>query len=824
MYEMLFVVINNICGKLIFKFICECIMELTMVTHDIYSVLKSGSTDMIKSLINAAPESSYKDFVLSMADTNNLAHIIIALNSMVMEYCFGKNPEYGAKLAEATHKIALEIYTEYPDKGGLVDTTLSNLATQHLNALNHLGRSDEVIDAADIYIPRYKDLNEMENYPSLVVAKANALLNLNRIDECKILLEDLDCSQNPGAHIEKNRLLNRINILTGSVTSIEAEKDDHTVRKSILDAFSNTDTSVLGDNQLLFEQLKTALGDTNKHPSLDPNDINDYKKLLDLIDSGESMLTRGGTDDTELTMKKKCREASSIFHPAAVNPPTDDQIKHSLAGLREVYTWARTNNSKELLHDSVWGRYLCNSSLNYDSQAADALIELRTMLEEQRAGITDPVKRGGAFSTYPQLFNATCEKLQKSGRYFELLEAIEASKGRAIADILTRKHNKPVPDADIYGAVKKLETLTKSYNFNFLSCYLDRYAGDAIIYMVMMCKDGNTYGIDPVHLDEGLFDNAIANIDPRNWGMPGYRGRKKPDASMILAPLTSILTKLSNEGVLKKGDHICYTGDDQLNNLPLHYLPFNDGMLIDYFSFSKIHNAAQLEHLLESTPASIDHAEVFVVPAIQDINGKNWPGYEKSINQPSECLEKYLKTKTLKDLSVSFKTLQQHNLQHGVLHFSTHGVFDIKNRNPYDGSGLVISDGNSLPDKDIVAGGDFSCVLTPRVLVESDLNITDSHISLMACVSGLSREGQGGDALGLDWALVNAGARSILSSHWYISAQLSAQLFERFYHYWLGERQSRAKAFQSSIKELKRNSSLESMHQWTAFSLSGDWR
>ena len=795
-----------------------------METQDIYSVLKSGSPDQIRSLIESAPENSFKDFVFGMVDTNNLANLIVTLTSMIMEYCNGRNPEYGVNLADAAHKIAFEIYNEHADHGGITPTTLSNLASQHLNALNHLSRSEDLLAVADFYLPIYKDMNEMENYPSLAVAKASALLNLNRIDESKNLLDDLDCNLSPGSQIEKSRLLNRIKTLTGDIRVIKAQDDTFSLRKAMLDALNTTDTSVLGNNQVIFDQLKNALGDENKHASLDPNNIDQYKKLLSILDSGEDIQTKGSTAETELTMRKKSRQASSIFHPDSPLPVTEDQIQISLSELIEVYDWAKPNNNKELLNGAVWGKYLCHSRLNHDSEAADALIELRISLEAQRSGILDPIKRGGAFSTYPQLFNVLCERLSKSNRYFELLESIEASKGRGIADILTAKQNKPVPDADIYGAVSKLKALTQAHQFNYLSFYLDCYDGEANIYMVMMCKDGETYSMEPVRLDEKLMNRALLNLDPKRWDQPSHRGSTIPNASIVMAPLGNLINDLFDRSVLQIGDHICYTADGQLNNLPLHYLPFADGLLIDSFSISRIHNAAQLEFLLEETPVQLDHAEVFVVPAVQDTESKNWLNFEQNIYRPITVLSKYFDVQVLKDQQASVDSLSSYKLSQAILHFSTHGVSEIGTSNPYTGSGLVIGDGCDLPDKEKIANGDLTSVLTPQKLVDSDLDLLNSHVSLMACVSGLSREGLGGDALGLDWALVNAGARSILSSHWMISAKLAADFFEHFYNLWLGEKQTKAEAFQNTIRDLQKSSFTESKHQWSAFSLSGDWR
>ncbi len=795
-----------------------------MNSQEIYLILSSGSPGRINDLIEGAPQNSFKSAALAMAAGQNPATLVLGITSMVMEYCVGSNPEYGASLAEATHKLGSEIYNSLADHGGLFSTTLSNLASQHLNALNLLGRSQEVLVAADVYLPIYSALDEMENYPSLVLARATALFNLNRIDESRESLENLDCFRSPGSQVGKDRLLNRIYELMGDVTEIESTDSAVSLRQSLANALGNTDTSVLGDHQEEFNKLQTLLADEAGNPSLNPNDIDQYKKMLEIIKTGEGVLTRGGSSITELTMQEKSREASSIFHPSALSQPSVSQIESSLVDLMKVYNWSKENNSKELLQDALWGIYLCHSRLDHSSEAADALIELRTHLESQRAGILNPTERAGAFSTYSQLFNVMCERLFKAGRYFELLQAMEASKGRGIADILTRKQNRPVPDADVYGAVSKLPALTQKHHFNYLSFYLDRYEGEATIYMVMMCKDGQAYSTEPARLDESLLNSALANLDPDRWGQPGNRGRKIPNAPEVLAPLVSLIDDLLHQGPLQAGDHICYTADEQLNNLPLHYLPLANGLLIDSFSFSRIHNVAQLEYILEKDPSNPNHAEVFVVPTIQDTEKENWAETEKNLNRPAEVLAEYFDVQVLKDRQASLVTLSDYNLPEAILHFSSHGVFQIGDSNPFTGSGLVLSDGNRLPDRNAIAHGDLGMVLTPQKLVDSDIDLHDSHVSMMACVSGLSREGLGRDALGLDWALVNAGASSILSSHWYISAKLASGFFERFYHNWLGKNQSRAVAFQSTVKELQGSSGFETIHQCSAFSLSGDWR
>jgi CHAT domain-containing protein len=94
-------------------------------------------------------------------------------------------------------------------------------------------------------------------------------------------------------------------------------------------------------------------------------------------------------------------------------------------------------------------------------------------------------------------------------------------------------------------------------------------------------------------------------------------------------------------------------------------------------------------------------------------------------------------------------------------------------------------------------------------------------------VTGLAKEGIGGDALGLDLAFLLAGARSLLTTHWDVSAHASADFSVRFYQKWLLEGSTRAEAWREAIFQLMDapgSAGQPSEYYWAAFSLSGDWR
>ena len=91
---------------------------------------------------------------------------------------------------------------------------------------------------------------------------------------------------------------------------------------------------------------------------------------------------------------------------------------------------------------------------------------------------------------------------------------------------------------------------------------------------------------------------------------------------------------------------------------------------------------------------------------------------------------------------------------------------------------------------------------------------------MMACVSGLVKEGAGGDALGLEYAFAQKGCMGIVSAYWDVSATAASAFFKRFYTYWLEGCMTRAKACQLAAHSVDEEDRLDA----GAFFVSGDWR
>ena len=270
-----------------------------------------------------------------------------------------------------------------------------------------------------------------------------------------------------------------------------------------------------------------------------------------------------------------------------------------------------------------------------------------------------------------------------------------------------------------------------------------------------------------------------------------------------------------------------YTSDESFLNVPLQYIRFRDGILIERFSVSRVQTAFHLDRVLSGEASEPpDRYEGFAVPTRQDCDKDGAEEFLANLDSPSRWLEAHgLSGELVRLEEATLDRVVGEALDHRIVHFSTHGWFPLGAKSPFHDSYLLLAGSDGLPDMERVARGEHEGRLTPNAILDSRLDLEGSHVSMMACVSGLAKEGIGGDALGLDWALIQAGASSLVSTHWKVSAACAARFFALFYEKWLEEGRPRATAFRETTLELLSGvHTPEDLRRWTAFSLTGDFR
>ena len=596
----------------------------TITEAGVLALLQNGTATQRVEFVAALPPNGFRDQALNLVSAEQPGMVVVALATMIQAYCYGQEPEIGAVLSSAVHRHAVDIWENVSDHG-LLPTTLSGLASSHLKALSLLGRSQEVIAAGEHYIAFYEKLGEHQNLPSMRVLCIEALVNLRRIDEAAAALQDASLLEDPIAGIEARRLKGWVDMYSEDTTALQSDSprtSEPPSGASLANAMrAASDFDLDGPTGDAMRRVFDGLATGSR---IDTGDPDQFRQLLDTLKKGEQFLSRGG-EDSEVAVRGRIRNASAIF---VHGTPPKEAIRRSLDELTASLAWARTHGIVELINDALWGLYLCHSRLEQPSEAADALIELRGSLEAMRAGIADPMKRGGVFSAYQYLFNAMCEKLFQAGRFKDLLEAIESSKGRVIADKLTQQ-GAIVPDAAIYACVGRLPELTQREGFHYLTYFVD----EACVYAILVSKQGRIHGIDPVPILRIDLREASQAVKPERWGQPKTHspGSRHPNVSEELRPLAAWLEQLLADGFINNGDHICYASDDDFHNVPLHFLQFGDGILLDRFSLSRVHSAFHLDHLMQHPAAGAPDGYLgFIVPTRQDferndVASKCWP-------------------------------------------------------------------------------------------------------------------------------------------------------------------------------------------------------
>jgi CHAT domain-containing protein len=348
------------------------------------------------------------------------------------------------------------------------------------------------------------------------------------------------------------------------------------------------------------------------------------------------------------------------------------------------------------------------------------------------------------------------------------------------------------------------------------------------VYAALVSKQGSIHVVEPVTISSQELRDAAKDVNPERWGQPlsWDPGKVSQDVSTRLAPLVSWLDAFLEQGIVQKGDHICYSPDDDLYNIPLQYLRFREGILMDWLSVSRVHSAFHLDLVLNSEACAAPGEYIgFVVPLRQDLEKKSGEELLTNLDAPLRWIKHHEQGgKAVRLTEATLECLQGEGLDHKIVHFSTHGWFPELG-NPFHESYLLLAGKDGLPDRERVVHEDRQGRLTPSAILDTKLNFKGSHVSMMACVSGLGREGIAGDALGLDWALIQAGASSLISTHWKVSAASAARFFILFYQNWIENSQSRAAAFRNTMLQLLNGDHApKALQQWAAFSLTGEIR
>ena len=183
--------------------------------------------------------------------------------------------------------------------------------------------------------------------------------------------------------------------------------------------------------------------------------------------------------------------------------------------------------------------------------------------------------------------------------------------------------------------------------------------------------------------------------------------------------------------------------------------------------------------------------------------------YKTQLLLGSECTEKKLKQILTRPI--------------GILHIATHGYYDYHEEDPMLASGLVLAGANKGCVNDSIqpTGQDGDCILSAGEIEKLNLNST-SMVVLSACRSGIGQASIDG-VLGLQSALKNAGAETIVLSLWNVDDKATKILMKHFYDNFIKKNMSVQKALLEAQKEVKQIDFINSQGQNVSGKLPQYW-
>ena len=234
----------------------------------------------------------------------------------------------------------------------------------------------------------------------------------------------------------------------------------------------------------------------------------------------------------------------------------------------------------------------------------------------------------------------------------------------------------------------------------------------------------------------------------------------------------------------------------------LYYLPFqilidsNGTLLIKKYETGYLPSASVLKYCRHKNKFKKESLLAFELGNVKAGDLSSLPGTEDEIKS---IIPYFQENEIYAGSHMTTDKLYEKGDKFDILHFATHSILDPVS--PLFSS-LVFSDRKL------------------NVYEIFDLNLKSYLICLSACRTGLGKETNGDELVGLTRAFIYAGTPTICSSLWDVSDVSTARLMERFYYYLKDNNKTEA----MRLAQLDIVKTYPHPFFWAPFVLTGDWR
>lgn len=744
----------------------------------------------------------------TLALSHRLDSRLMGLSIIAQELARGPDPAGGARIAEAVLQVSLAHLDDRDFAPSIIAENAAQAAGALARAHEHAGRHDDIVALSTDMESRLAGRTDGVSLASLRLLAAGSLIALGRLEEAEAALDRLDAEQcrDPSLKLVRQQLDAR---LQSAVDLADARSADQ----------RSVDQHVAG-NVAAAEAIEALMGFDPQLAALAGELVKEAQAAKDAPSSAAEVFERAalgrerlagflGLGGSELFQwQSRVHDASRAFLNQGGHDPA--LLTPALETFRGAIAWYDANGQREDGHHARWCAYIAERRLGRTEAALDLLEKLAARLERDRSAIADPLRR--ANDSFPMLAAARVECADMVGDAHRMFAAIEAAKGRALADLRTAAEGRSFDEAALHAAPAAVAELVARLGIG----YVTFIAIDVAVFAVAVWPDGS-WQRTRIEMDEAARRKLSEYLQPRHRKSPVQRTAF--DLGAALAPLTDWL--LPQLATLPDAGHLVISPDGDLHMWPLHMAATPAGPLALKVGVSRVHGIDALRQIASTPPRRPGRAIAMHIPADDEgelaakaeAMARTLAVMPDPVTIPAEAAD-----------AERFASLQAGG---ALLYVNGHGLFpeewigDALDPNPYRSAGMVLAHDGKLPKR----SADWPHRLTPALVIESRrLDVAAATVVLQGCVSGLAKEGRGGDALGLEWAFLARGADTVLASHWNVLYPSAGAFCRRFCKAWLGDRKRRIDAWREAVAATRDDPEGGSPDDWAAFSLTGDWR
>jgi hypothetical protein len=500
-----------------------------------------------------------------------------------------------------------------------------------------------------------------------------------------------------------------------------------------------------------------------------------------------------------------CLARVALLQAGAYTP--ESLVVRSAEALRQLaraMRWARRAGDTHTLWMLRWSAVIVYDRTDDREHMSRALSRLCRSLHAGRLGSSDAELCSLVANFFSGLPEKVAELHRRQPSPWLMLEASELRRGRAL---LASRAQLQLGRAVPWRQPALLGPRTHYLGFTVMH---DQRA----IVASLLTADGRLVA-DRVEVEWTALQAALRSLDPSGPALRNPLAQVSP-WWRTLVPLLGPLAQALADGRVADGDHLCLAAEDPIHLLPLHSLPCGGLPLFRRLTVSRVTSLGDALYLTTQAAQRPARAVAVFVDAQHRDPQLRRKHFGTTVAQLQALLPEVL---AHEPTWITAEQLVNTLAPAVVVHLHAHGYFEL-GQNPHTNGGIVVSDGRGLPRL-----GRNVPLLTPKTLLDAAPQLTGSHVTLSACVSGQGLPGRGGDVMGLEMALRWQGAASVLATHWDIRSEDATIFCERFYRHWLGEGLSRGEAWQRTMLSLAHPTApLAEQLRWSAFSLFGQWK